>query len=417
MQSSTSVVPEKHDILTTKDAYLTMLEEKIAQGETQFYLYRNFSLTLGEYQSLYKSLDFGGSYITTKISLGSDYRDIFNVTYKEYANVASPDKEGLSPCYDIGADGFASANLHQDKLMTTLPIDAIKDENQVDVLTSDQLFYWAMKGKKPHIPASKTELTALYNKIRGILLSLIGEGSTDEAKITAIYDYLANHVRYDYVGAKVTEDSYKQDCYFLEGVFNSSHAVCDGYSKAFSLMCAMEGITAPRVSGTVKERGATSTHSWNYVKLNGTYYKVDPTASNQSYSINDVSYEVSNHDFLLFVGDSINGRQYTQISHSIYTPTDSSSYSYYWITSQKFTSELNWNNSLTLVDKVRIVLLALLAKGDGLYSYELPKGNLSEFSSAFASLKEEDDKFASSKLTLSMDDTSKTPYFIYDNRA
>lgn len=415
MQTSTSVTPEKHDILTSKEDYQEKLEEKIASGETQFYLYRNFSLPASEYQALQKGLDFGGSYITINYSLGSDYRDLFNITYKEYASVASADKTSISPCHDIGADGFSKANCNQDSLMSSLPIDSITDKVKVD--NSEELYYWAMKGKQPEISTSNEKLTALYSKIRGILLSLIGNGTSDKAKVTAIYDYLANNVRYDFIGGKVTSEAYKQDCYYLEGVFNSSHAVCDGYSKAFALMCAMEGINAPRVSGTVKERNATATHSWNYVKVDGSYYKVDATASNLSYSVNDVNYEVSNHDFLFFIGNTVDGREYSQTSHSSYTEA-SASLNYYWTVSQKFgTSAFSWNDSSSLVNKERIVLEALLAEETGLYSYELPKGSISEFSTAFNTLKGEDTKFATSKLSLSMDDTSETAYFIYDNRA
>jgi hypothetical protein len=416
MQTSTSVIPEKHDIVTSETAYLDMLEEKLATGETQFYIYRNFSLTLGNLQTLYKTLDFGGSYISCKYSLGSDYRDLFNVTYKEYASASSEDKSDVYPCYDIGSDGFNKANLHQDNAMKSLPIESLDDEKKVKVNNSEELYYWAMKGKKPEIPESNKELTALYSKIKTILLSLIGEGTTDKAKITAIYDYLANNVRYDFVGAKVKDEAYKQDCYYLEGVFNASHAVCDGYSKAFALMCAMEGISAPRVSGTVKERGATTSHSWNYVLVDGAYYKVDATASNLAYSIDDVTYEVSNHDFLFFTGNTIDGREYAQTSRTTYTEA-SASLVYYWATSQQFDSTLNWNGSDSLENKVKIALTALLAQKTGLFSYELPKGNLSDFSSAYNSAKESDDKFATSKLSLTMDDTSKTTYFIYDNRA
>lgn len=78
--------------------------------------------------------------------------------------------------------------------------------------------------------------------------------------------------------------------YYLEGIFldkfykKDMHAVCDGKSKAFVLMCGIEGITAVRISGKASSDGKNfGGHAWNKVllDLNGTgdkeWYFVDTT--------------------------------------------------------------------------------------------------------------------------------------------
>ncbi|HPD01852.1 MAG TPA: Ig-like domain-containing protein [Clostridia bacterium] len=56
--------------------------------------------------------------------------------------------------------------------------------------------------------------------------------------------------------------------FYLEGVFNDGLAVCDGRSKAFTLLCAMEGITSVRVIG----EGGGRRHAWNKVLID-----IDPS--------------------------------------------------------------------------------------------------------------------------------------------
>jgi hypothetical protein len=63
------------------------------------------------------------------------------------------------------------------------------------------------------------------------------------------------------------------NCFYLEGVFIDKTAVCDGISKAFSLLCRMEGIECYRVTGTSRGVG----HAWNKIVINGKVYVVDAT--------------------------------------------------------------------------------------------------------------------------------------------
>ena len=62
------------------------------------------------------------------------------------------------------------------------------------------------------------------------------------------------------------------------GPLVDGYAVCDGYSKAFDLLCYLSGIDCIRVSGTsTNSSGSSGGHAWNKVKVDGTWYNVDVT--------------------------------------------------------------------------------------------------------------------------------------------
>ncbi len=151
------------------------------------------------------------------------------------------------------------------------------------VKNSNQLMRAVMWGYKPIFEdnAAGDALESLYFKARSVLLKYIGKDMSELDKVKVIYDWLVNDVVYDYGTAGFVvedEDDYRTSVglygYYLEGVFNfvsidsksgwDARAVCDGKSKAFALLCGMEGIKAIRVIGYVNgdpDQG----HAWNKV--------------------------------------------------------------------------------------------------------------------------------------------------------
>lgn len=86
---------------------------------------------------------------------------------------------------------------------------------------------------------------------------------------------------YDFEATETTDISRatKIGAYYLEGVLGEGEpkAVCDGMSKAYSLLMNMLGIPCVRVAGTAYSGGAWGGHAWNKVKLPGGWYNVDCT--------------------------------------------------------------------------------------------------------------------------------------------
>jgi transglutaminase-like putative cysteine protease len=94
-------------------------------------------------------------------------------------------------------------------------------------------------------------------------------------KIMDINNYLTGLITYDPNLGTENESRYAHDAYGAL-VDPNHYAVCDGYSKAFLLLCQKEGIECVVVFGT----GLPSfiNHAWNYVKLdNGSWYAIDVT--------------------------------------------------------------------------------------------------------------------------------------------
>ena len=57
------------------------------------------------------------------------------------------------------------------------------------------------------------------------------------------------------------------------GALVEGSAICEGYAKAFKLLCNRAGIACEIVGGTVNGEA----HMWNYVQIGGDYYLVDAT--------------------------------------------------------------------------------------------------------------------------------------------
>lgn len=158
--------------------------------------------------------------------------------------------------------------------------------NTYEVSTTNQLFYVVERGYKP-LCVANSPAEKIYNRAKVILNSIIKEGDSDYQKALAIFEYLVMNVEYD--NAILTLPSEENwvyyDAFYLEGVFDKNKAVCDGISKAYSLMCNMEGIPCLQVTG--------NSHAWCKVKIENNWTIVDPTHGNTQ--INGSSKSIMSH--------------------------------------------------------------------------------------------------------------------------
>ncbi len=180
-----------------------------------------------------------------------------------------------------------------------------------EVDTSEEL-YWAVENGVTPIVEKNSSAEEIYNKAKTVLGEIVSNEMTDFEKVLSIFDWICINTVYDY--SEYTE--YDSDgnyvsgkyppecpCYYLEGVFINGTAVCDGFSKAFSLMCNMLDIDAVRVVGTASSGGSIGGHAWNKVLLDddpdddipAKYYLVDITWT----EISGNSTEVLAHTYFL----------------------------------------------------------------------------------------------------------------------
>lgn len=120
------------------------------------------------------------------------------------------------------------------------------------------------------------EVTQKLDEVGKILAEAIRPGMSDIEKIRAIHNWLVRNVSYDIKGYEA--GNIPATSFTAEGLFKTRVAVCDGYSKAFSVLAARAGFEVGRVTGIVMNSlGTSEAHAWNQIKYNGNWYNIDVT--------------------------------------------------------------------------------------------------------------------------------------------
>ncbi|MCD8038053.1 MAG: hypothetical protein LUE96_03065 [Lachnospiraceae bacterium] len=130
-------------------------------------------------------------------------------------------------------------------------------------------------------------------------MSAVLPGGDEYGTVKYLYEYLINNTEYD----KDAENNQNICSVFLTG-----RSVCQGYAKAMQYMLQKVGIQAVLVTGyTGAER-----HAWNLVRVNGSYYYLDPTWGDASYSYSGdeasgsgTFFPAINYDYFLVTTDEI----------------------------------------------------------------------------------------------------------------
>lgn len=298
-----------------------------------------------------------------------DLEDMDTSSGKDYYNLA------LTQLHKIDESYMQDYYSHESSGERTFAIDSI--ENEVVVYNTEQLFMVARSGAKPVFVSGKSDVAQeVYNNARDVLKTI---NNSDELssyeKIVNIYRYICGQVVYDYVTYSYMQ--LKNDysikhfggfsCFYLEGVFydfgmQTHYAVCDGLSKAFCLLCNIEGIDCIKINGSVGD----GNHAWNRVFINDVergldgYYYVDTTWGEGVYTMREENYQVLTHTYFLY--------DYAKTEREIFYPENlervspSSVYDYYKNT---FYLDLNGESQTLYVDSddsLRNILLSHDAK-------------------------------------------------------
>lgn len=194
---------------------------------------------------------------------------------------------------------------------TVLPIDSAQQSIQVE--NSNDLYRAVSFGYKPVFAETDAGimLAQLYQKAREVLLTYINDDMSEREKVDVIFDWLVNEVEYDYKAADMVDVACSYNAFYLEGVFEDRRAVCDGKSKAFSLLCGMENIRTVRIvgkAGTEQKNG----HAWNKVLVDTDgdgvreWYVVDTTWGDIAFKNSDKNLvEYVNYSYYLVRDDDI----------------------------------------------------------------------------------------------------------------
>ncbi|MBO7218509.1 MAG: InlB B-repeat-containing protein [Clostridia bacterium] len=229
------------------------------------------SYTETMYMSTSMTVGNNGTYYYAQINY--DHQGVYqcNTSVNAYKTYAQDRYDAIYEIYD-GTARSATYNdyISDNKFLYTF------------VNTSEEL-YWAIEnGYTPAFTNTSSRAYIIYNQAKIVLNSIIYEEMSDYEKALAIFDWIALNTSYDFTPTS-TYQAYGYNgytaipSYYLEGVFINGFAVCDGFSKAFSMMCNMEGIDAIRIVGEAKSGGSAGGHAWNKVIINDECYVVDIT--------------------------------------------------------------------------------------------------------------------------------------------
>lgn len=328
--------------------------------------------------------------------------NVFTIKFRFFADEAGLIPTVNSPEYDA-PDVFTAAvqntyskpHYENVKKERNFYIDGVKET--MNVSTSNMLYKAVAWGYKPEFMGSQAEnLKQIYDNAKDALSYIVSDEMSEYEKVHAIYDYIIYNVRYDHDCANA-EDKYvsgnlslnekmKYYGYYLEGIFlnkfykKDMHAVCDGKSKAFVLMCGIEGITAVRISGEATSDGKNfGGHAWNKVllDLNGTgdkeWYFVDTTWGD----VGDDSKEFLSHAYFLLSDDEVKSTHVEKTGHGY--PKAEGKFDYY--AHETYTSSGTEYNYVITNRNLAAQQMARALK-------TLPKSTIVEFEFAFSLTKD-----------------------------
>ena len=215
----------------------------------------------------------------------------------------------------------------------------IDSREEMLVTTTEQLLQAVQHNRKPKFVGDSGVAENVYNNAKLVLSAIATNNMSNLDKVTAIFNWLS--ASYDLTYYSILEKSYLtgalekdniQDyglskIYYLEGIFEDISVLPNGdikigsnlatswsYSKAFALLCAIEGIEAVVVNGSYTYYDLTLAkdvnidHVWNKVYIDTSvagsgkcWYSVDLTFSDNRVNFNNLAkgYGMSSHSYFL----------------------------------------------------------------------------------------------------------------------
>lgn len=334
------------------------------------------------------SLETSGNEFTIKFRFFADEAGLV-------PTVNSPEFDAPDVFTDAVQNTYSKPHYDNVKKTRNFYIDSVKET--MSVSTSNMLYKAVAWGYKPVFMGSQAEnLKQIYDNAKDALSYIVSDDMSEYEKVHAIYDYIIYNVRYDHDCANA-QDKYvsenlslnekmKYYGYYLEGIFlnkfykKDMHAVCDGKSKAFVLMCGIEGITAVRISGEASSDGKNfGGHAWNKVllDLNGTgdkeWYFVDTTWGD----VGDDSKEFLSHAYFLLSDAEVKNTHVEKQGHDY--PKAEGKFDYY--AHETYTSSGTEYNYVITNKNLAAQQMARALK-------TLPKSTIVEFEFAFSLTKD-----------------------------
>lgn len=115
---------------------------------------------------------------------------------------------------------------------------------------------------------SKEDVELAMNEIKKVKQEIVKNiPNNDLAKTVYVHNWIIDNVKYDVITTKENNAN-------IYGCLVKKEVVCEGYAKAFKYLLDELEVPCVLVCGTgTDENGMTEKHAWNYVYLNGDWYR------------------------------------------------------------------------------------------------------------------------------------------------
>ncbi|MGN0491213.1 transglutaminase domain-containing protein [Ruminococcus sp.] len=155
-----------------------------------------------------------------------------------------------------------------------------------------------------------------FNKTVDKIVDGAPKNATDYELELYVNDYLVDNCVYDKEAVESDElIGHENDAY---GALVDKKAVCEGYSRAFQLLCNRLGVDCISITGS----GDGESHAWNNVKLDGEWYEVDVTWNDTDGDTEIPIYNYFNVPSDKFSETHITSPLYSEVSLSEYVNSD-----------------------------------------------------------------------------------------------
>ena len=132
---------------------------------------------------------------------------------------------------------------------------------------------------------SAAQEAVMDERVASVLAELDLEGKSDYGKIKGIYYYICTHVTWD---ANNYDDMQTQSAYAALVNGASAHL---GFAPLLYRLALELGVDCRVISGKIEHQGASLTHLWNILKLDGKYYNADTFADSYFFEDNMAAYQ------------------------------------------------------------------------------------------------------------------------------
>lgn len=206
-----------------------------------------------------------------------------------FSRLSDFEKKIYRKIYDCWVTGDSIAKITLPGSGFTLPsgmelhqlVTYIIDENPHLFHLETSQFNYSRFGPQVTIQAdnvySPDEYKRVYEKLIARVDQIVERAKyyhTDYERMLYLHDYLAENITYD-MGAP--DPRSQREIHTIVGSLLNSACVCDGYARAYRLLCDQLHLSCIVAIGDSTAMDNAGPHAWNFVKLNGKVYHVDVT--------------------------------------------------------------------------------------------------------------------------------------------